>query len=132
MKYGPSLPLKRSDVDGFDMLKDGKRLISFHLKNLLFTSPGEKIEDPAYGIGIRRFLFEPLTPSSVNIIKGEIETQISVNLSYLNLKSVDIDMDEEGSSISVSIKYQVAGTNFSDVAQYDVSLKEASPSNNLY
>tara|TARA_R100001443_G_scaffold103473_1_gene111852 strand:+ start:623 stop:1018 length:396 start_codon:yes stop_codon:yes gene_type:complete len=122
MNYGLEFPISRSDIDGLTMIKDVKKLVSFHLKNLLFTSPGEKISDPSYGVGIKRYLFEPLTGATKNIIKDNIKTQIRTNLSYLNLKGIDVSSSEDDSSVSISIKYQVSGTKISDIVNYDISL----------
>ena len=121
MNYGLDFPISRSDVDGLTMIKDVKKLVSFHLKNLLFTSPGEKISDPSYGIGIKRYLFEPLTPATRNIVRDNIRSQIRSKLSYLNLKGIDVKSSEEDSSISISIKYQVSGTKISDIVNFDIS-----------
>ena len=131
MNYGLDFPISRSDIDGLTMIKDVKKLVNFHLKNLLFTSPGEKISDPSYGIGIKRYLFEPLTPDTRNIIKDNIKSQIRSKLSYLNLKAVDVKSSEEESSVHVSIKYQISGTKISDIVDFDIGLSmDSTP--NLY
>ena len=57
MKYAPKWPLKGVD-DIFEMYESPKDLVKYHLKSLLLTSPGEKISDSNYGIGLRSFLFE--------------------------------------------------------------------------
>ena len=78
MNYAPLIPLKRSNKDGYEMLTDIKDVVRFHLKNLLLTSPGERISDPSYGVGLRRFLFEPMTGATYGIIQDNINVQISV------------------------------------------------------
>ena len=56
--FGPKWPLKKGNEDAFEMYDDVKDQISFYLKCLILTSPGENISDPGYGVGLRRFLFE--------------------------------------------------------------------------
>ena len=49
--YGPKWPLKSGNEDTFEMYKSVEQQISFYLKTLLLTSPGENLSDPVYGIG---------------------------------------------------------------------------------
>jgi phage baseplate assembly protein W len=82
MNYSPVFPLKRDNIDGYQMQTDIQQTIKFHLKNLLLTSPGERISNPRYGVGLKKYLFEPLTQGSISIIEDAIEEQINSYLSY--------------------------------------------------
>ena len=132
MNLAPKFPISRGVEDSFKMIGEVKDLVNFHLKNLLFTSPGEKISDPSYGIGIKRFLFEPLLPSTAVIIEDNIRTQVRSNLSYLNLKDVQVTLLEEDHQISVVIKYQVEGTKLVEVAEFDISLSATADAPSIY
>lgn len=54
--YGPKWPLRKGNSDLFELNEDLKSQISFELKNLILTSPGENISDANYGVGIRSFV----------------------------------------------------------------------------
>ena len=55
----PKLPLALSSDDGaYQLIKTYKNLVKQNFKNLILTSPGERIMDPHFGVGIRNFLFE--------------------------------------------------------------------------
>lgn len=56
--YAPKLPLEYNGND-FEYISDALENIRQNLKMLLLTNPGEKIMDPQYGVGLRKFLFEP-------------------------------------------------------------------------
>ena len=77
MNYAPFVPLRLNSQNGYEMMTSVKQLIRFHLKNLVLTAPGEKISKPNYGVGIRRYLFEPLNESTAAIIEGNIRSQIN-------------------------------------------------------
>ena len=52
---GVALPLTRSDIDGFTMHKRIKDAAKQNLKMLLLTIPGERVMDPDYGVGMKKF-----------------------------------------------------------------------------
>ena len=121
MNYAPFFPLKRDDVDGYDMMTDLREVSRFHLKNLLLTSPGEKISNPNYGVGMKRYLFEPLNSSLTALIKSNIEIQIRSYLEYLLLEQVTVTSDEELYTINVSIQYAVPKANIRDILNVEIS-----------
>lgn len=57
--FAPKLPLEINDFNDFEYISDPLQNIRQNLKMLILTNPGEKIMDPAYGLGIRKYLFEP-------------------------------------------------------------------------
>ena len=56
------------DVQGLFDLNSIKNSI----KNILLTSPGQKILNPKFGLDLRRYLFEPITTFSSYQIKSDI------------------------------------------------------------
>jgi len=57
------------------------------IKNILLTSPGDKILNPTFGIDLRRYIFEPITTFTSYQIKSDIinklpdmEPRITVDL----------------------------------------------------
>ena len=90
MIFTPKFPMMVSDSFDFVNASSIREVVFFHLKNLILTSPGEKISNPTYGVGARRFLFEPLTEGLMNLIAQEIATAIKTHLRYLNLKKVNV------------------------------------------
>ena len=54
----PKLPLTRDRQDGFALNKTVLDSIKQNVKMVVLTSPGERVMDPAFGVGVRRYLFE--------------------------------------------------------------------------
>ena len=48
--WGPSLPITRSDEDGFKLTKEIKEQIKQNFKMLLLTIPGERTWDINFGV----------------------------------------------------------------------------------
>lgn len=108
--YGPMWPLKRGNDDTYETYGDLKGQINFYLKNLLLTSPGENLSDPTYGVGLRRFLFEPNLDDARIIIEEEIASKISQYMPYLevDLISVSATNDQiDNNILSISIQYSI-------------------------
>ena len=56
--YGVALPLPYDSGDGFTMLKHIKRVAKQNFKMLILTVPGERVMEPKFGVGLKRYLFE--------------------------------------------------------------------------
>ena len=53
----PKLPLALGGESGnYQLIQNYKDLIKQNFKNLILTSPGERMMDPHFGVGIRNFL----------------------------------------------------------------------------
>ena len=55
--YSVKLPLEMSPSDGpFGLNKTIPSVVEQNIKMVIFTSPGERIMDSNFGVGIRRYL----------------------------------------------------------------------------
>ena len=58
--YAPKLPMRYDFVDGgYALTKTFKENTLQNLKHLILTSPGEKVMMPGFGVGLKRYLWEP-------------------------------------------------------------------------
>lgn len=122
--YGPKFPLSKGNQDAFELYEDIEQQIGFFLKNLILTSPGEKISDPRYGVGLRRFLFEQNIQSSRDNIVSRVSSQISTYLPYLIVNDITVSADEaeiDTNSMTLKIVYQIAGDTVQRVFDLEVN-----------
>ena len=54
----PKLPVLRDASDGYALTKSYTEMVLQNLKNLLLTVPGERMMDPLFGVGLKKFIFE--------------------------------------------------------------------------
>lgn len=122
--FGPRWPLKKGEQDVYEMYDDVKDQISFYLKCLLLTSPGENISDPEYGVGLRRYLFEQNIESTRDSISSEVSNQISRYLPYLDLQDVQVgatSTEIDANTMSLRIFYYIPSDVTQQVFELDLN-----------
>ena len=122
--YGPKFPLSSGNHDTFELYTTTQEQIGFYLKNLILTSPGENISDPKFGVGLRRFLFEPNNADVRGRISSKISSQIYRYLPFLILDQVQVlasSEDIDSNSIRVKIIYSIPGDALSQVFELETS-----------
>ena len=117
------LPLSLDQIDGpFTLNKTMKEAAKQNLKNLLLTSPGERIMDPLFGAGLRHLLFENNDNRTSAEIRSRITRQVSTYLPYINIRGIEIvnaenagPLSELGvNQISIKLTYHIQQINESD------------------
>ena len=83
--------------------------IARSIRNIVFTSPGEKFFNPDFGSRISESLFENVDNVSALAIKDEIKSSIinfepRVNLSFVNVKP-----NPDDNEMHVTIEYEITG-----------------------
>ena len=121
MIFAPSIPLQFDDTQGYKNVDDIKELVKFHLTNLLLTNPGEKIFDPDFGVGIRRYLFQNFTQKTVNNIRFRIRSQINSYLPHVEILSINIEPLVDDNIFSLKLSYYIPVINKSDILSFSVS-----------
>jgi phage baseplate assembly protein W len=117
MAYGFSavLPLQRDDEDGFySLTKTLNDNIRQNVKNVLLTSPGERVMLADFGVGLRNFLFEIDSFENQNKISRRIREQFSKYLPFVEINSIEFSTDNE-MIIGIRLFYSVPSINFSDL-----------------
>ncbi len=114
---GPKLPLNRNSEHGtYQLTISYAEQIKQNFKNLLLTSPGERIMNPDFGVGLRRFLFEP-KEAAIPKIRQRIFEQTKQYLPFIkiNLLSFDPGQSEvsalDSQILSIEIEYSVSNLN---------------------
>ena len=107
MIHTPKFPLNFGDSTSWEQVQEVKQLVFFHMKNLILTSPGEKISDASYGVGIRQYLFEPLTVGVLNNIAKQIDLSLQKYLSYVDVEDISITSPPDSNLINIKIFFKV-------------------------
>ena len=122
--YGAKLPLSLSVADGpYTLIQTYEELAQQNLKNLVLTAPGERMMDPFFGVGLRHYLFENMSSSLFNDIKGTIVRQCRTYLPYLEIS--DVFFAEESlqeNTLLVQIYYFIKPLNLQDMLAINVDV----------
>lgn len=114
------LPIALDEQDGFALNKTIKDIAQQNLKNVIFTSKGERPMDLNFGVGLKKFLFENKTNNLYNEISSEIHSQVNKYLPYLEITNISFfdsnsisDMDQN--SVNIKIYYNILPIAASDI-----------------
>jgi len=78
-----------------------------NIKMIVLTSPGERVMEPDFGVGIRNYLFEQETPFLANDIRKRISNQVQRYAPFIKIQKLNINIDSDNGFLSVEIKYVV-------------------------
>ena len=74
--------------------------------NLLLTVPGERINQPNYGVGLKRKLFENNLDEST--LLEDISNQTSFYMPEISLNSIKINQDIDEYKTTIALDYSIA------------------------
>lgn len=94
----PAIPFNTDPRDGIKLNKEYIDLVNQNLKMLLLTSPGERVMDPHFGCGIRRYIFDQDHPTTYSEISAKIYEQVEKYLSYIQLEHIDFQSQGTGNT----------------------------------
>ena len=114
---GPELPLSRDRKYGtYSLISSYHEEVKQNFKNLLLTSPGERVMNPDFGGGMRQFLFEP-REHVIPQIRQRVENQVKKYMPFIEVKRIAFDTNRltesglDSISLSVTIEYEVPSLN---------------------
>jgi hypothetical protein len=116
----PQLPLVYSNIDGpYKLNKTIGAAIRQNFKNLLLTSPGERVMIPQFGCGLRRLLFEGFGSSLHERIRGQIQRQVNTYLPFVKIENINFITHETNSDLglnemAVEISYNLGSLDTQD------------------
>ena len=80
------------------------------IEQLLFTSPGERVNRPDFGSGLLRMMFEPNSPEVASALQFTIQAAIQSYLGDLiELRALNVTSDD--STLRVVLQYVIRLTN---------------------
>ena len=110
---GVAFPL--DNVNMFKGTQTLKEQVKSNLINLLLTEPGERVNEPNFGVGLKNLLFEPNL--DVEILKEKINTQIEFYIPTISLSGVDVNSIEDEYKLFIVISYSFNLDGSSDTIQ---------------
>lgn len=105
------------DGRGRTALTDDEDHIRDMIEQLLFTSPGERVNRPDYGSGLLRMVFEPNSPELAAALEFTMRGTIQRWLGdIIELQALEVTSDD--STLSIVVQYVVRRTNEQQSAQF--------------
>ena len=110
---GVAFPL--DDTNMFKGTKTIKEQVKANLINLLLTQPGERVNEPNFGVGLKHFLFEQnIDIDSLNTVINE---QINFYIPEISLIDTVVDFLDDEHLLFIKIIYSINSDNTTDAIQ---------------
>ena len=122
------LPLQASPEDGaYDLLTSIEEVAAQNIKMVVFTNPGERIMDPAFGVGIKRFLFRQNAYETHDVLRTRIREQIAKYLPYVEIQRILMDSaltnpELPENYLKVVLQYKIPTQNRTLVLELPISV----------
>jgi len=118
--YSPKLPLLLSPAGGFRLNRTLLEVVKQNLKMLVLTSPGERIMEPTFGVGIYNFLFELNTEVTKERIRSDLAIQVQRYMPFIKLNDVMFSTNPDVvdfNSLAMAIMYTVPSLGVADALE---------------
>ncbi len=94
-----------------------KDSVKNNLINYLLTNPGERIENPSFGAGLRQYIFSQITNNNLEFIQEDLQGKINTNFPEISLDFVEVLQSVNTNTIQVNINYSIPNTGINDTLE---------------
>jgi phage baseplate assembly protein W len=121
----PRLPLRLDATFGpYGMITSYVELVKQNFKMLLLTVPGERIMNPDFGVGLKRYMFEMAGPELHAEINNRILTQTKTYMDFIQLNKIDFTSPENNPGLfphqlNIQIHFTIIPLGTSTTIQID-------------
>lgn len=91
-------------------MTDDKEQICDLIEQVLATCPGERVNQPDFGVDLQQFVFEPNNAASRAAIQNAVKEALNRWLGNI-IEVEEVEVTREASSISVLVVYKVLDSN---------------------
>ena len=106
-----SMTFKRHPLNDDIIALKNEQAIARSVRNIVFTTPGEKFFDEDFGSKVNEVLFENIDPISANVIQQEIRQSITNYEPRVNLRGVKVNPNYDNNEFNVTIVYEIIGAD---------------------
>lgn len=90
---GISYPIVKGNTGFFEQTFDTLSNVRSKLYILLKTDPAERVFNPTFGLGLRRYLFDQITDFTIEDIRQNIEEKIARYIPEVFISNLEINSD---------------------------------------
>ena len=91
--------------------------IKNNLINYFLTNPGERIENPLFGAGLRRYIFTQIETENLDFIKEDVQNKINQNFTNIDLEEIEVLRSVNENTIQINITYSIPNTGINDTLE---------------
>ena len=113
IEIGVAFPLDETNM--FKGTETVREQAKANILNVLMTYPGERINLPSFGVGVKKLIFEQNI--DLESLKTKIQSQINKYVPNIRLKTVKTGTSEDEHTIFISLTYSYILDNSQDTIQ---------------
>ncbi len=115
-RFGKPALYSEQTLNDLDELQDGQAVIN-SVKNILTTTPGQKLLNPTFGLDFRSYLFEPINTTTAYFLAQFIYGNLGVQEPRITLTGLSIEGLEDQNQYDINISFSIPKLDI-----YDLSL----------
>lgn len=96
-------------------LYDVKAVITA-VKNILTTSPGEKILNPTFGVDLRDYLFEPVSETGGFFLGKDLFDGLTIQESRIKINTIRIKVNEDEQQYDINLDISIPSLNVNNLS----------------
>ena len=104
-----SMSFKYNPLSGDLIALKNENAIARAVRNIVLTTPGEKLFDPDFGSSVGEILFENVDDITAVSIQDEIRSCLNNYEPRVDLINVDVDPNFDENQFDVKITYRIVG-----------------------
>ena len=104
-----SMSFKFNPLSGDLIALNNENAIARAVRNIVLTSPGEKLFDPDFGSSVSEILFENVDDITAVSIQDEIRNCLNNYEPRVDLVNVDVNPNFDENQFDVKITYKIVG-----------------------
>jgi phage baseplate assembly protein W len=92
---GITLPIRLGNTGYFEQSFDTLQQVKSNFINLILTRKGERVHQPEFGCDIHKYLFEQLTPETIQGARQSVINAVNQWMPFLELIRFELDATPE-------------------------------------
>jgi phage baseplate assembly protein W len=113
-------PVLEGQIGRFRRETDYEAYMAQLIRQVLLTAPGERVNRPDFGAGLRRALFAPSSPATATLIKATIFQALTTWLdSVIDVDEVETGFDD--GRLDVTVVYTIKARGDQQVINLEVA-----------
>jgi phage baseplate assembly protein W len=109
---GVALPFNAPGI--FRSTYTTKDQVKSNLVNLLLTTKGERVMNPEFGCGLKKFIFEGITNINIENLKQDLLLNISIFIPEITVTDIVVIPDYDSNIIDLNVNYYLNISQLSD------------------
>lgn len=114
---GVQIPFSNPGI--FTSTYNTQEAVKNNMINYFLTEPGELPLNPSFGGGLRKFLFDQISPPTVDGLRNYMQNKLNAVFPMVEIDSLEVLTNQQDYNvITIQLKYYIPNSNISGVLNF--------------